>query len=360
MKITSFNVTDVGYHYIGLRVLAAMPSAARDEQTQTISRSVLKFARDKAIRLMLPEPKSNYESVGEKVCQELAHFEFADGIRSKGYTLTDEGTRVLALLENKEFVELRRTMASVHLRTYSNLFAVVHTHITLGELLSPIVETGKQRDTSHISGLLTPTFDGTAETEATQILQQVQTDTPKAVENALRERILDKAVPGLTLPIFRAMGDRLISLRLLNMIRVTNEYGEFSKSYSPCTEGSGNRRWHNPLVLTIPNHGRYTICLSEPDMADRETREEFFTGVTAAFAALRSQAGYYDLPDVRDLVCQNLLIPEAAFDEGINALLDMKQPPVTLGLTYDRITGRRKPLVRARETTQIFNLITRS
>ena len=29
MKITSFNVTDVGYHYIGLRVLAAMSAAAR-------------------------------------------------------------------------------------------------------------------------------------------------------------------------------------------------------------------------------------------------------------------------------------------------------------------------------------------
>src|SRR3954465_9254240 len=99
MKITSFNVTDVGYHYIGLRVLAAMPAAARDEQTQTISRSVLKFARDKAIRLMLPEPKSNYESLGEKICQELAHFEFADAVRNKGYTLTAEGNRVLGLLE---------------------------------------------------------------------------------------------------------------------------------------------------------------------------------------------------------------------------------------------------------------------
>lgn len=360
MKITSFNVTDVGYHYIGLRVVAAMPTATREEQTQTISRSVLKFARDKAIRLMLPEPKSNYESVGDKICQELAHFEFADPVRNKGYTLTGEGNRVLALLENKEFVELRRTMASVHLRTYSNLFAVVHSHIALGGLLSPIVETGKQRDAKYITGLLTPSFNGTAKTEATELLLQTTSDTPKAVENALRERILEKVVPGLTLPIFRAMGDRLISLRLLNIMRVTNDNGEFSKSYSPCTEGLGNRRWHNPLELTIPNYGHYTIYLSEPDMANRSTRGEFLAGVMAAFDTLKSQAGYYDLPDVRDLACQHLLIPEAAFDEGINALLDLKQPPVTLGLTYDRITGRRKPLVRARENTQIFNLIARS
>ncbi|WZO97347.1 hypothetical protein EP7_004377 [Isosphaeraceae bacterium EP7] len=360
MKITSFNVTDVGYHYIGLRVVAAMPTATREEQTQTISRSVLKFSRDKAIRLMLPEPKSNYESLGDKICQELAHFNFADPVRNKGYTLTDEGSRVLALLENKEFVELRRTMAAVHLRTYSNLFAVVHSHIALGGLLSPIVETGRQGDVQYIEGLLTPSFDGAAKTEAAQLLQQIDRDSPKALENALRERILDKAVPGLKLPIFRAMGDRLISLRLLNIMRVTNESGEFSKSYSPCTEGADNRRWHNSMEVTIPNYGHYTIYLSEPDMADRTTRGEFLAGVMTAFDALKSQAGYYDLPDVRDLVCQNLLIPEAAFDEGINALLDMKQPPVTLGLTYDRITGRRKPLVRARENTQIFNLITRA
>ena len=109
-----------------------------------------------------------------------------------------------------------------------------------------------------------------------------------------------------------------------------------------------------PRATYIPNFGRYTIYISEPDMTNRATREEFLAGVMAAFGSLKSQAGYYDLPDVRDLVCQNLLIPEAAFDKGINALLDMKQPPVTLGLTYNRITGRRKPLVSdAREYTDL-------
>ena len=51
MNITSYNVTDVGYHYIGLRVLAALPSSARrDEQTETISRSIRKYVNDKALR----------------------------------------------------------------------------------------------------------------------------------------------------------------------------------------------------------------------------------------------------------------------------------------------------------------------
>lgn len=362
MKITSFNVTDVGYHYIGLRVIGAMSAADRDEQTKTISRSVLKFARDRAIRLMLPEPKSNYETVGEKVCQELVHFEFADATRNKGYVLTEAGTQALSLLDGKQYVELRRLMASVHLRTYSNLFAVVRAHISFGEILSPIVESGKNLDVRYLSSLLTPTFNGAAEGEAINLLDEIKGKSAKAIEDALREIILEELVPGANLgvPLFRAMCDRLISLRLLNITKVANNHGEFSKSYSPCTEGEGNRKWHNPLETTVPNFGRYLIYLSEPNMEDRETRDCFLEAVNTAFSTLKSQAGYYDLPDVRDLVCKNLMMPEAAFDEGINALLDAGRPPVTLGLTYDRITGRRKPLVRARETTQIFNLITRS
>jgi len=72
---------------------------------------------------------------------------------------------------------------------------------------------------------------------------------------------------------------------------------------------------------------------------------------------LEEKAGYFDLPDVRDFVCEKLLIPEGSFDEGVVALLEKPRPPITLGLTYERITGRRKPLVRVRESTQIYNLI---
>src|SRR3984957_14388645 len=103
MNISSFNVTDVGYHHIGLRVLAAMPEASREEQNATISRSVLIYARDKALRLMLPEPKGTYDTVGEKVCQELAHFEFATARKGRGYVLTAEGMESLRLLNERKY-----------------------------------------------------------------------------------------------------------------------------------------------------------------------------------------------------------------------------------------------------------------
>jgi hypothetical protein len=96
------------------------------------------------------------------------------------------------------------------------------------------------------------------------------------------------------------------------------------------------------------------------DFEDDETRQALLASLEEAYRTLKEQAGYFDLPDVRDFVCEKLSIPEAAFDEGILALLDLRKPPITLGLTYERITGRRKPLVRVGESTQIYNLIRRA
>ena len=69
---------------IGLRVQAAMPEAPREEQNAAISRSLSKYARDKALQLMLPEPKSTYETVGERICHELAHFKLVDATNGRG------------------------------------------------------------------------------------------------------------------------------------------------------------------------------------------------------------------------------------------------------------------------------------
>lgn len=362
MNISSFNITDVGYHYIGLRVLASMPEAPRDDQAATIARSVLKYARDRALRLMLPEPKGTYDTVGEKICQELAHFGYAEGTKGQGYTLTPVGSEILGLLNEKQYVELRRRMALIHITTYANLQAVVHAHIVNKGIFSPVVEASKSIVQTYIFKLLQPTFGPDAEIEAEKFLEQHKNRSPKKIEDALREVILNRLVPkhSIGVPLFRAMCDRLVSLRLLNGMKVFREDGEFHRTYSPCVEGPPTRQWHHQYSTALASGDTYTIFLSEPDMENMKTQQALLAALDQAFASLKEQAGYFDLPDVRDFVCSSLMIPEAAFDEGVLALLDKSSSPITLGLTYDRITGRRKPLVRARESTQIFNLIRRA
>jgi hypothetical protein len=132
---------------------------------------------------------------------------------------------------------------------------------------------------------------------------------------------------------------------------------DFAKSYSPCVRTKPPYEWYQQLEIPLPSVGVYTIFISEPNLDDSNTRQNVVTCLEESFSQLPAQAGYYDLPDVRDFVCERLRFPEAAFDDAINILLDQKIPPVTVGLTYERISGRRKPMVRVRGNTQVFNLI---
>ncbi|MEW6380647.1 MAG: hypothetical protein AB1611_13715 [bacterium] len=361
MKITSYNITDVSYHYIGLRVLAGLSSTARrEEQTSAISRNVLKYVSDKALRLMLPEPKGTFETIGEKVCQELVHFQFARSIKGS-YQLTDTGKHVLSLLNEGNYVELRRTMVTAHLQVYDNLRSIVQKYLDIGCIWLPIVEAGHLSMDGYIQWLLEPTFNGEASTLASAVLKNIQGKSPKKVEDALREIILRKVFSDISIsvPLFHALCDRLVSLRLLNVMRANIQGREFAKSYSPCVAASPPHEWYIPLNVSLASGGTFMLYFCEPNMADKATQAELVSALDKAFSELPSKAGYYDLPEVRDFVCAHLRIPDAAFDEGINYLLDQKPSVLTVGLHYEGISGRRKPLSRSRETSQLYNLVRR-
>jgi hypothetical protein len=359
MKISSYNISDVGYHYIGLRVLAN-PATNRDEQLQAIARGVLKYASDRALRLMLPEPKGSFSTVGEKVCQELVHFQFAR-VEKGVYELTESGKETLGLLNDRRFAELRRAMNYAHLATYDNLRAVVQRHIESGSVWRCTIEVEQLSKPDYIERLLKPTFGEKAAEKAAQIKAHGPL-TPKQTEDAINQSVINEIFTEYvySVPLFRALCDRLVSLRLLNIMRATADGCDFARSYSPCVLRDPPRRWYRELDIPLSPFSTYKIQLCEPDMNDRETLGTLLTGIDEAFANLKSEAGYYDLPDVRDYVCEHLRIPEAAFDEGVNSLLDQTPPPLSPGLRYEGISARRKPLVRTKATGQIHNLIRRT
>lgn len=277
MNITSYNVTDVGYHYIGLRVLAGLPSTAhREEQTGTIARSVRKYVSDKALRLMLPEPRGTFETVGEKVCQELVHFEFARSVKG-AYELMDAGRTILRLLETRQHQELRRLMVTIHLQTYDNLRMVVQKHLKLDGVWRPIVDADKVGSSNYITCLLAPAFGEEAAKQAALVSSTLESRSPKKLEEALHERILQHAIPEIriSVPLFRSMCDRLVSLRLLNLMKDERRGCEFTKTYTPCIADSPIHKWYVPLNIPLPSGAPFTIFLSEPNMEDARTQEEF-------------------------------------------------------------------------------------
>lgn len=362
MNISSYNITEVTYHYIGLRALAGLPpTAIREDQNNAISRSILKYVRDKALRLMLPEPRGTFETVGEKICQELVHFEFARSGRA-AYELTDAGRTVLTLLETRKYVELRRIMAMVHLRTYDNLRIIVQKHLEVGAIWRPIVDADQMSSVGYVQSLLDPMFKESAGEEAADVLAKPEVRNPKKLEDALQQRILLRTIPEVhfNVALFRALCDRLVSLRLLNTMRTTIGKSEFVKTYSPCVAESPKRSWYVTLKVPLHSGESFTIYLCEPNMEDETTRNELQEAIYKSFPLLSPQAGYYSLPAVRDVVCEDLRIPETCFDEGMNRILDLHPSPLTVGLQYEGISARRRPLVRDRGAIQVYNLIRRA
>ena len=157
MNINSYNITEVGYHYIGLRVLNGMgTSASRSRQVEVVSRNVRKFVGDRALRLMLPEPRGSFSTVGRRICEELVHFGFARSGRGNPYELTARGQEVLGLLTEQRYLELRKVMASVHLTTYANLRAVVQAHLDGGAIWQPVVSSAHLDQPGYLQGCLNP------------------------------------------------------------------------------------------------------------------------------------------------------------------------------------------------------------
>lgn len=363
MNVTSYNITDVGYHYIGLRVLASLPSdSSKGLQFTAVSRNVLKYASDKALRLMLPAPRGDFEGIGTKVCQELVHFALAEASYGKGYSLTNAGKAALELLNKGNHVELRRKMIELQLTTYDNLRQVLSRQLDGACVWSAVVDAKQYAQKDYIVRLLRPTFGPQADSVAANILLEGSAESPKKMQDLVRDSVLRHVFPnlGISVPLFRSMCDRLISLRLLNIMKATLEDCEFAKSYSPCRSNEPTGGWYTMLDVILPHRETIKIYLSEPDMKNGSVQRLLISAIDEAFAKLNAQAGYFDLPQVRDFACEKLMIPEAAFDEGVNELLDLQPSPFTVGLTYEGISGRRKPLVRNRQSIQIFNLLRRA
>jgi len=368
MNITSYNVTDVAYHYIGLRVLAANPNLKREELTNAVSRSVGQYVRDRALRLMLAAPRGTFETVGEKVCQELVHLELARSVPGS-YELAGLGQHALSLLDSRRTRELRTLMVQGHLQHYDNLRYILARHIETGGFLRPIVEAARASDMQYLEGLLRPVFASDAPAKASAVVAKVQnargSEVAKRTEDALREEILEELLPQRRTrePLFRALADRMNSLRLINIARYRSGDQEFVQTYATCLlelnpESDPLAPWRTPLQ-TLPVGASNTIWLCEPDTRNREFLTVIRDYIDESFKHLSPEGGYYDLPDVRDFVGRKLRLPEAAFDEALNSILDLPPVPFSLGLQYERISGRRRPLQRTRDTVQIFNLIRR-
>lgn len=362
MNITSYNITDVTYHYIGLRVLEGLPNTIeRPKQIQAVSENVREFVTNRALRLMLPTPGGTFRAAGEKICQELVHFQFATSGQSR-YELAETGRHVLGLLSDQDFTKLRRLMAQIHVQTYDNLRSVVQNHIDSGPVWRPVVDAARIAECDYIEKLLRPTFGTESDAVAAEVKSECVGQPPGKLRDSLHSRVIKNLLPGQRMGVanFRGMCDRLVSLRLLNL-RYDDVNGcKFIKTYSPCMPGDALGDWYVPIEVQLSDGEVYSLLFCEPDMSASANQNILLEAISATMPELPAMSGYHDIPDLRDAVCEKLLLPEAEFDNGVNRLLDRSPAPLSVGLHYDRITANRRPLVRTQQGTgQLYNAIRR-
>lgn len=361
MNITSYNINDVTFHYIGLRVLQALPDTeAKATQLETISKSIHNHVCDRSLRLMLPEPKGMYRTAGEKVCQELRHFGFVSVTKGMPYRLTQDGLDVLALLDGRKYTDLRRLMIKMHLKTYDNLRLVLQHHLDGQAVWRPIVEERRLSDEEYIDHLLEPTFGMAAHSHSHAFGKLAEKENAKRVESELTGMVLSRLFGHIKMKtaLFRTLCDRLASLRLINTRRSTRNGCDFIKTYSPCMSSDNELPWYVPLNLSDDSSAS-VIYLCEPNMKARDCQDAVLNTLDTAFKELPAVGGYHAIPDLRDFVCERMMIPEPAFDDAVNWLLDRSEPVLSAGLGYEGITAQRKPLVRKRGDTQLHNLLRR-
>ena len=312
MNISSYNITDVTYHYIGLRVLDGMPSTSkRTEQIKTVASNVLKFVTDRNQTLMVAAPGTSYQGTAKKICTELEQFHF---VKSKGrvagsrYDLTESGRHVLDLMTEQNTVDLRRLMARVHLQTYDNLRNVVETHISAGPVWRPIeVKAEYALKVGYLETLLAPTFGSDADSVASTILAEHGEQSPSKIRDAVHKQVIKRLLPDQRMGVanFRGMCARLATLRLLNLRRATFKGCEFYKTYSPCAAKTAPYDWYTPLEFTLSNGETYRILFCEPDMAKTGNQNILLDAIDTAMLALPPVAGYHDIPDLRDTVAKS-------------------------------------------------------
>ena len=361
MNITSYNINDVTFHYIGLRVLQALPDTeAKAIQLETISKSIHNHVCDRSLRLMLPEPKGTYRTTGEKVCQELRHFGFVSVAKGRPYRLTQDGLDALALLDGKKFTDLRRLMIKMHLKTYDNLRLVLQHHLDGQAVWRPIVEERRLSDEGYVAHLLEPTFGVVAHSRSDAFAKLAERGSAKGIESELTGMVLSHLFGHFKMKtaLFRTLCDRLASLRLINTRRATRNGCDFVKTYSPCMSSDNRLPWYVPLDLS-DGRSPSVIYLCEPNMKARDCQNAVLNALDTAFRELPAIGGYHAIPDLRDSVCERMMIPEPAFDDAVNRLLDRPEPVLSAGLGYEGITAQRKPLVRKRGDTQLHNLLRR-
>jgi len=109
-------------------------------------------------------------------------------------------------------------MVCVHLETYDNLRYIVQRHLEEPAIWRPIVEAHRLQEPGYFSRLLYPNLGESASHIIEGVEEELSGKTPSQAEDQINDLLLRELLPeySTSVSLFRALAERLGSLRLLN------------------------------------------------------------------------------------------------------------------------------------------------
>lgn len=112
-----------------------------------------------------------------------------------------------------------------------------------------------------------------------------------------------------------------------------------------------------PYARKGAEYSKGIIYLNCPTYED--IRERLKDSLARVYMALRDEFGYVKIADARDLVCRELRISDALFDEDLKRMYE--EEPHWLSFTYsgagDRVTEKRLPIIFEKPMREFFTLL---
>jgi hypothetical protein len=384
-SISSFNINDVALYYHALRALSDEPREPAAAAEHVRERLVAYLERRRAV-LSLPPLRTEMTSIGKKAISELRSMGLC-ALEDGKVQLLEPGRDVVSQLVSGNAKLARRAVLGQMIETFDNVYGLVCTLSASGgkplHLPAPRSSVSSEESDDATPG----TADGTLDLQAfcdawrawclenqrpdllpddllarAQELHERSTDRDvgQRIKNAVQPLVLEKATGGVVskVAIFRTIRDRLETAGAVNS-RVRLLEGStigLETAYSCLHIGAVPPGNPSAFIRLAVPRSPAPIFVHEPEptaLADQLLEELGF-----ASRSLVARAGYYRIYELRDRVCERLLLSQGVFDATFLHVYSSRPQAFSLGVDYETITAKRLPVeIRQNGRSDQFNLV---
>ncbi len=376
LKMPSGNVHDIKYLYSIINSIKYKGGRVEinAKTLEYFKKGLNEYNEAKAAKYGLSfRPREVNTKIVEHVLAELKVLNLIH--REKGYiTLTDEGEKIVSLIENKKTKELKEVWIKLMLETF-----------TIFEYFLKRIKEISNGDGIPIPFITSDVFDkcvGDSKTIASSYVEIIKNRSSLVINSSKLNEILEREKVDLIekrrdrinklqstiekLVVSEAFYPDIQSRRAYDFIRsrttflgLTN-YANFNFDGFPAEATYLISDFEDtPFKYTVQkiDYNGGSIYLNNPKL--EEIKEILKETMTKIYYTNKDEFGYMNVANMRDFICRELKISDNLFDNFLKKIY--QEEPHWLSFTYsgasERITEKRLPIIFEKPIREFFTLI---